>query len=371
MRSPATCAATSWASGAPRAGKELPTTPESTGRRRRVTPSLMKSSAARPSEDELIARFFAPLAGEGGLGLKDDAALLRPAPGHDLVLTVDGITAGVHFWPGDPPASVARKALGVNLSDLAAKGAEPTGFLLTLALPGDWTEAWLSDFSQGLGQAAETFACPLLGGDTVRANGPLWISITAIGQVPVGRMVRRGGARPGDRLCVTGTIGDAALGLTLRSGDPGWARGLSQEERDYLVDRYLHPRPRLAVVAALRAHARAAMDISDGLAGDLAKMMRASGTSASVDLNAVPLSRAARAALESDPGLMEQLATGGDDYEILCAVPEDRLASFLKDAAAAGIEATVIGEVKDGEGQPVFRDGDRQRRFERGSFSHF
>ena len=238
----------------------------------------MTRLSSHPSEDELIALFFAPLAGEGGLGLKDDAALLRPAPGHDLVLTVDGIAAGVHFLPGDPPASLARKALGVNLSDLAAKGAEPAGFLLTLALPDDWTEAWLADFSHGLGQAAAASRCPLLGGDTVRANGPLWISVTALGQVAAGRMVPRGGARPGDRLCVTGTIGDAALGLALRAADPpAWAARLSREERDHLADRYLHPRPRLAVAAALRAHASAAMDVSDGLAGDLAKMMRAGG----------------------------------------------------------------------------------------------
>ena len=332
----------------------------------------MTNSAWRPSEDELIARFFAPLAGEGGLGLAEDAALLRPALGHDLVLTADGVAAGVHFLPDDPPASVARKALGVNLSDLAAKGAEPVGFLLTLALPDDWTEAWLTGFSQGLGQAAEASRCPLLGGDTVRANGPLWTSVTALGQVPAGRMVRRGGARPGDRLCVTGTIGDAALGLALRTGDPpAWAARLSDLQREHLADRYLHPRPRLAVAAALRTYASAAMDVSDGLAGDLAKMMRASGTSASVDLNAVPLSPAARTALANDPSLIDRLVTGGDDYEILCAVPDERLTGFVADAAAAGIEATVIGRVDQGEGQPVFRDGDREHRYERGSFSHF
>lgn len=328
--------------------------------------------ASRPSEDELIARFFAPLAGEGGLGLKDDAALLRPMQGHDLVLTVDGVAAGVHFLPGDAPEAIARKALGVNLSDLAAKGAEPAGFLLTLALPEDWTEAWLKRFAEALGQAAEAFRCPLLGGDTVRANGPLWISITAVGQVPVGRMVRRGGACPGDRICVTGTIGDAVLGLALRRGDdPAWAARLSAEERDHLTDRYLHPQPRLAVVKALREHASAAMDISDGLAGDLAKMMRASGASASIDLNAVPVSPAARTALASAPDLIDRLVTGGDDYEILCAVPDDRLPGFLEEAAAAEAGIAVIGTVEDGQEQPVFRNGGRERRYERGSFSHF
>src|SRR4051794_39485067 len=163
---------------------------------------------ARLSEDDLIARFFAPLAGEGALALADDAAVLAPTPGHDLVLTVDAIVAGVHFLPDDPPSSVARKVLAVNLSDLAAKGAVPHGFLLTLALPQDWTEAWLAGFAAGLGQAARDYGCALLGGDTVRATSGAWISIAAFGEVPAGTAVRRTTARTGDRLCVTGTIGD-------------------------------------------------------------------------------------------------------------------------------------------------------------------
>jgi thiamine-monophosphate kinase len=260
----------------------------------------------------------------------------------------------------------------VNLSDLAAKGAEPMGFLLTLALPEHWTEAWLKAFCDGLADTAGVFRCPLLGGDTVRANGPLWVSITAIGQVPYGGMVRRGTARPGDRLCVTGTIGDAALGLSLRRGELGaWRSGLSAEDEGYLVDRYLNPRPRLAAAGALRTQATAAMDVSDGLAGDLAKMMRAGGTSATVDMSLIPYSPAARAALATEPALVDRLVTGGDDYEILCAVPEERLARFLKDMAATGVPATVIGTVDEGEGVPVFREGGSERRFEQGSFSHF
>jgi thiamine-monophosphate kinase len=330
------------------------------------------ASRQRPSEDELIARFFAPLAGEGGLGLKDDAARLQPAPGHDLVLTVDGLTAGIHFLADDRPGSIARKALAVNVSDLAAKAAEPSGFLLTLALPDDWTEAWLAGFAEGLAEAADAFRCPLLGGDTVRANGPLWLSVTALGQVAAGRMVPRGGARPGDRICVTGTIGDAALGLALRRGErPAWSSNLRPDESDFLLDRYLHLRPRLAMISGLREHAQGAMDVSDGLAGDLAKMMRAAGTSAVVDVAAIPLSPAARAALAGDPDLIDRLVTGGDDYEILCAVPEERLAPFLAEAASVGVAAAAIGTVERGDGLPVFRDGARERRFERGSFSHF
>jgi thiamine-monophosphate kinase len=327
---------------------------------------------ARLSEDDLIARFFAPLAGEGGLGLRDDAALLRPDPGHDLILTVDALVAGVHFFPDDPPGAVAVKALGVNVSDLAAKGASPAGFLLSLALPDEWTEPWLAAFAAGLGEAARAFACPLLGGDTVRANGPLSLSVTAVGQVPEGRMVRRAPARTGDRLCVTGTIGDAALGLDLRRGtDAPWMASLAEAERAFLLDRYLRPRPRVALGPVLREHARAAMDVSDGLAGDLAKMMRASSVSAVVDLSGVPLSAAARAALAAEARLMDRIVTGGDDYEILCTVPEANVPAFLAAGAAAGVPAAVIGTVVEGEGPPAFWDEGGERRFTRGSFSHF
>lgn len=327
---------------------------------------------SRLSEDGLIARYFAPLAGPGGLGLADDAALLTPQPGQDLVLTVDGLVAGVHFFANDPPASIARKALGVNVSDLAAKGADPVGYLLTLALPENWTEAWLADFASGLGEAAHAAGCSLLGGDTVRAAGPLSLSITAIGQVPAGTMVRRTTAQPGDRICVTGTIGDAALGLALQL-QPGaaWPSALSSDDRAFLLDRYRHPQPRLDLAPALRAHAGAAMDVSDGLVGDAAKMMRASGVSALIDLAAVPLSSAAGRALARDPGLRERLVTGGDDYEILACVPERSLPAFLAAADLSGIPVAVIGEVVAGEAPPQFSDGTGAVAFTQGSFSHF
>jgi len=330
-------------------------------------------AAAHPmSEDALIARFFAPIAGEGGLGLRDDAALLVPRPGHDLVLTVDAVVAGVHFFPDDPPAAIAHKALGVNVSDLVAKGSSPIGFLLTLALPDPWDPAWLEAFSAGLGQAAAQYGCPLLGGDTVRANAALSLSVTALGEVPAGRMVRRSTARPGDRICVTGTIGDAALGFALRlEPDAAWTRALEAGDREFLASRYLTPGPRLEAAAILRDHASAAMDVSDGLAGDLAKMMRAGGTTASVETKSIPLSPAAARAVDTDPALFDRLITGGDDYEVLCAVPPENLASFLKTCAGAGVPAAAIGHVLKGGGLPVFRDGLTERRYERGSFSHF
>jgi thiamine-monophosphate kinase len=324
----------------------------------------------RSSEDDLIARHFAPLAAPGALRLQDDAACFSPKLGHDLVLTVDAVVAGVHFLADDPPESVARKALGVNLSDLAAKGAEPTGFLLTLGLPDDWSEPWLAGFAAGLGAAAAESGCGLLGGDTVRAAGALSLSITAVGQVPFGQMVRRTTAQPGDRICVSGTIGDAVLGLALLTGSPGWAAALSEEGRAHGIDRYRHPRPRLGLTSALRAHASAAMDVSDGLVGDLAKMMRASGVGASVDLGAVPYSDAARAGIAADPALRDRLVTGGDDYEILACVPEERLAAFVAEAGRSGIPVTVIGEVLAGEGS-AFHEAGVGHSFASGSFSHF
>ncbi|NNM73301.1 thiamine-phosphate kinase [Enterovirga aerilata] len=331
----------------------------------------------RPGEDELIARYFAPLAGPGALALKDDAALLAPPPGHDLVLTADAIVAGVHFLPDDPPGAIGRKALGVNLSDLAAKGADPLGFLLTLALPADWTEAWLAGFCSGLGGMARELACPLLGGDTVRTSGPLSISVTALGAVPAGRMVRRTAAAPGQAICVTGTIGDAALGLALARAEagldpePGWAQALSAAERAFLLDRYRNPQPRTALAASLRRHAKAAMDVSDGLAGDLAKMLRASGVSGTLALDRVPLSPAAQAALAATPDLLPGLVSGGDDYEILLTAAPDGLDALAREAAALGIGFAVLGEVRSGpEPLAILRNG-APYPLSAGSFQHF
>ncbi len=317
-------------------------------------------------EDGLIARFFAPIAGPGGLGLRDDAALVAPPPGHELVVTVDALVAGGHFFPDDPPASIARKALGVNLSDLAAKGADPLGFVLALALPAGWTASWLEAFARGLGAEAAAHGCPLLGGDTVRSLGPLTLSVTAFGAVPAGRMVPRTGARPGDRLYVSGTVGDAALGLRLRltgGAPPAWG--------DDLLDRYLHPRPRLALARALRDHASGAMDVSDGFVGDLSKMMRASGTAAEVDLAAVPLSAAATRAVAADAAAFDAAVTGGDDYEILASVPEAAAPSFEAAAAAAGVPVAAVGRVVAGAGASFQGLDGAPRSFARGSFSHF
>ncbi len=302
--------------------------------------------------------------------MRDDAACLSPRPGYDLVLTTDALVESVHFLPEDAAGSIARKALGVNVSDLAAKGAEPRGFLLDLVLPEDWTEEWLSAFAAGLGRAATEFSCSLLGGDTVRTRGPLTVAVTAIGEVPAGRMVRRTTAQAGDIVCVTGTIGDAALGLDLR-GNPDWSESLESDERLFLADRYLHPQPRHRLAAILRDHASAAMDVSDGLAGDLAKMMRASGVSATVDLGKIPLSPPAQKLVTADPSLLDRLVTGGDDYEILCTVAPHALDSFRKEADRVGVPLAAIGQVVPGGALPTFRLGRVGKRYDVGSYTHF
>ncbi|WP_091680835.1 thiamine-phosphate kinase [Methylocapsa palsarum] len=329
----------------------------------------------RPSEDELIAAYFAPLAGAGAHGLLDDAASLASAPGQDLVLTKDLLVAAVHFFNDDPPGDIARKALRVNLSDLAAKGAEPLGFLLGLALPQDWTADWLKAFAEGLGSDSAAFACPLLGGDTIRTPGPLTISITAIGAVPSGGMVPRGGVAAGDHIYVTGTIGDAALGLKLRhdaAAGRSWTQALSAAAADHLRRRYLLPEPRVALRGSLRRHARAAMDVSDGFGGDLAKMLGLSALSARVSIESVPLSAAAREALSLEPRLIETILTGGDDYEILCAIaPADR-AAFEASAAADGTTVTRVAETFDGGQGVLFQAPSGEiLRLEKLSFQHF
>jgi thiamine-monophosphate kinase len=327
------------------------------------------------SEDALIATFFAPLAGEAGLRLRDDAALLQPPAGRELVLTKDLLVAGVHFFNNDPPAAIARKALRVNLSDLAAKAAEPLGFLLGLALPADWTAEWLKSFAAGLGADAANYRCPLLGGDTVRTPGPLTISITAVGAVDAHKMVQRDGVKAGDRIYVTGAIGDAALGLKLRRGasaDQDWIGALSEADALFLQDRYLLPQPRLALRDALKTFADAAMDVSDGLAGDLGKMLRLAGMTATIELARIPLSGAARRALQMAPRLIEAICAGGDDYEILCAVSPAEAASFEAAAAAAGIGVSLLAEASPGKGAPVFVDaGGEPIHLARTAFQHF
>jgi thiamine-monophosphate kinase len=328
--------------------------------------------AGASGEDALIARYFKPLATDpGAFALIDDAAILK-ATGEDLVVKTDAIVEGVHFLPDDPPDTVARKALRVNLSDLASKGAVPCGFLLTLALR-KADDAWLAPFARGLGEDAAQYGCPLLGGDTVSTPGPLMISIAAFGRVPSGKMVHRFGAQPGDRVVVTGTIGDASLGLDiLKGGAAAAALADDPAARDLLVGRYRVPQPRNALAQVIRDYASASMDVSDGLAGDLAKLCAASGVSAAIDAPSIPLSAPAAALVARGTVGVGTLVSAGDDYEILGAIPENRYEAFARAAHLAGVAVTPIGTVIAGKAAPRFLDAQgRELALPRPSYSHF
>lgn len=329
----------------------------------------MNSSDKPSAEDRLIARFFAPIAiHPGALGLGDDAAFLTPPAGHDLVLKTDAIIGGVHFFHEDAAHTVACKALRVNLSDLAAKGAKPLGFLLSLALPKEIGDNWLVNFAEGLRGDSVLYACPLFGGDTDRTPGPVTVSIAMFGSVPQGTMVRRAGAQPGDRVFVSGTIGDATLGLALRKG-AAWK--LAEPMPQHLISRYLLPQPRNALAEAVRVHASAAMDVSDGLAGDFAKLCRASNVGAVIEAARVPLSEAARAVLAAEPALLTRALSGGDDFEIVCTVPPHKADSFRAAAQAAKVPVADIGVIAAGEGARFLGADGQPLVFTQASYSHF
>jgi len=295
-----------------------------------------------PGEFGLIARHFRALAGEGALDLSDDAAILAPPPGRNLVLAADAVVEGVHYLPDDPPETVGRKLLRVNLSDLAAMGADPLAYLMTVALPRGTPDAWIAAFAAGLAEDGRAFGVHVLGGDTVSTPGPACLSLTILGTVPPGAALRRTGARAGDALWVSGTIGDGALGLAVLQGR------LPPDAEGHLARRYRLPEPRLALGAALRGVARAAMDVSDGLAQDLGHLCRAGGVGATLDLAALPLSPAAAAAAARDPALLPRLAAGGDDYELLFAAAPGDAGRVRRAARAAGTPVTRIGHFTPG-----------------------
>lgn len=313
-----------------------------------------------PSEFSLIARHFRPLAGPGALELRDDAAVMTPPPGRELVLTADAMVAGVHFLPDDPPDLIGRKLLRVNLSDLAAKGAVPLSYLMTISTPRATPDSWYAGFAAGLGADHAEYGVTLLGGDTTSTPGPISLSLTIIGHVAPGQAVRRIGARPGDGIWVTGTIGDGALGLQV-------ALGKLTDPTGFLLDRYRLPRPRVGL--AICGIASAGMDVSDGLVQDLGHICRESGLAAQLDATSVPLSAQARAA---GPNWLETCLTGGDDYEVLLAVPPDREAALQDAARAAGIPLTRIGTFHSGPPQVMVVDASgNPLALKKGGWSHF
>ena len=301
-------------------------------------------------EFERIARFFAPLAAPEGLKLLDDVAIIPGPPGEQYVLTTDAIVEGVHFLADDPADRVAQKLLRMNLSDLAAKGASPVGYLLTTALPRERDETWLERFAAGLACDQKEFGIGLLGGDSVATTGPVTLSVTAVGRVRAGEAVLRRGAKPGDTVFVSGTLGDGALGLKAVRGE---LSKLGTGDRDFLADRYRLPRPRLDLGRRLVGIAHAMTDISDGLVADLGHICEISGVGAVIEEARLPLSRAARAAIAADASLLVAPLAGGDDYELLfTASPDvsDRIAALARET---NLSVTAIGRIERGSGVGV------------------
>ena len=316
-------------------------------------------------EFEFIARRLRPLATTpGALALTDDAALLDPAAGRQLVLTKDAMVAGVHFLPDDPPGQIAQKLLRVNLSDLAAMGAAPLGYLLALARPKETSDAWLGEFCAGLAADNAAFGIALLGGDTVSTPGPLTLSLTAIGEVPTGLALLRSGARPGDDVWVSGTLGDAALGFRrckAKLESPSEARG-------FLIERYRLPQPRLALGQALRGIASAAIDVSDGLVADLGHILETSGVGAAAARRTqLPLSAAAR----DLPGARDAALAGGDDYELLFTAPSKRRAEITALARRLDLPLSRIGMIRADQGLHVLDEKGQELPVRKAGWQHF
>jgi thiamine-monophosphate kinase len=314
---------------------------------------------ARRDEFQLIRWFTRPfLAGEGVLvGIGDDAAVLRPPPGHDLVATVDAVVEGVHFGGAFSPEDVGWKSLAVSLSDLAAMGARPLWALVALATPRHVEPRWLERVGRGIASCARRHHTSVVGGN-VSAAGQLSLTVTVVGAIRRGRALLRSGARPGDLLLVSGTLGDAALGLR-----PGAPASLRMRQR--------RPRPRLALGQAAQGLARAAIDVSDGLIQDLGHLCRASGTGARLHLDRLPLSPAYREATRGREHPHEEALSGGEDYEILLAVPRARLPALLAAARDARTPVAVIGEVEAEQGIRVAKGGGGLYRPRRAGHDHF
>lgn len=318
------------------------------------------SADGLPSEFDLIGRHFRPLAGPGALDLEDDAAVLEPPSGRALVMAADAMVAGVHYLPDDPADGVARKLLRVNLSDLAAMGATPLGYLLTVSAPAATPDAWFAAFASGLAADQAEFGVVLLGGDTTSTPGPITLSLTIIGHVAPGMAVRRRGAKPGDEVWVTGTIGDGALGLAVSLGQLADPSG-------YLRARYCVPSPRLGL--PLAGVVSAAIDVSDGLLQDLGHLCRLAGCGAEIEAGLVPLSDAARAA---GPAFLSDCLGGGDDYELLLAVPEGRGEALAAECRSLGVPFTRIGRFVAGQvGVRVIDAAQSTVTIARHGWSHF
>ena len=318
--------------------------------------------AAELSEFGLIRRYFTRPARQAILGVGDDCALLGARPGHELAISTDMLVAGRHFFADAEPRALGHKALAVNLSDLAAMGAEPRAFTLAVALP-EANAAWLKPFSEGLLALADAFHCELIGGDTTR--GPLTLSLTVFGDVPAAAALRRDAARAGDDLWVSGTVGDARLALGALRDE--WA--LAPEALAQVQPRMDMPTPRVALGLALRGIARAALDVSDGLLGDLGHILTQSHVGATIEVDRVPRS----VTLAAQPAARQLHCTlaGGDDYELCFTAPAEARDAVLAAGQRAGVAVTRIGRIDAESGLRLVDAHGAPVTFTHGSFDHF
>ena len=318
----------------------------------------------------MIAKLFAPLAASnpGALGLSDDAATVQVPSDQELVVTKDMLVEGVHFLRDDPPDLLAKKALRVNLSDLAAKGATPRNYLLGLSLAPWIGDEWLARFAAGLAEDQKRFGVALSGGDTTASPGPLTISITALGTVPLGRMIRRKGARPRDVVFVTGTIGDAGAGLAVLKGE---GVGLSDFNRSALISRYQLPEPRVALGRQLLGIASSALDVSDGLLADLGHIAKVSEARIAIDAAKIPVSDATQALCGQSQETIVRAATSGDDYEIAFTAPASARSRIEELSKSSGVAITEIGRVEAGTGAHLLDGKGKPIPVSRAGFTHF
>ena len=323
----------------------------------------------KTGEFERIDRIFAPLAQgfPGALDLLDDAAILSVADGCELVVTTDTIVAGVHYVGDEPAELIAQKLLRVNLSDLASMGARPLAYTLNIALPSEVGDEWLEAFARGLAADQQAFGLWLAGGDSVSTPGPVTLTITAMGEVPLKGALRRSGAGNRDIVYVTGTIGDGALGLMAQRGA---LDGLDAGQRESLIARYRRPEPRIECGLRLRGVATAAIDVSDGLVADLGHVADTSGVAAVVEAASVPLSDGASAALERDPSLRDRILGGGDDYELLFAAPQEASDEIAAIAADLALPVTAIGRIETGRGVRVLDARGADMAISKGGYTH-
>jgi thiamine-monophosphate kinase len=330
----------------------------------------MDRRQGRRGEFELIAELFAPLArgAPGALDLKDDAATITIPQGHELVVTADTLVEGVHFLKSDPPGSIARKSLRVNLSDLAAKGASAQSYMLALSLAPWIDDDWLKRFAEGLAADQAQFGVTLIGGDTTSTPAVLTITIAAFGTVPLGKMLKRGGARPGDRIFVSGTIGDAGGFLSVLDGE---GARIDAELRDTLAARYRTPTPRTSLGPKLIGLASAAVDVSDGLLADVGHIADVSRARILIEAAKIPLSGALRVLWGTDLEAIIRAASAGDDYEIAFAAPESSRNAIANVSRECDILVHEIGRVEEGEGVSLLDLGGCPVALGRLGFTHF